>query len=142
MVYGKAFHLSQSVPCLGALSPGSGHSRCQRRMPLTVLDKNCFVKSPGRYSLVPLPQGMVILRGSLNFLSRAGSFLAFLILSLCYFIFFGFPKSVVFRTKLLKIKINIFHGSSYACMAEQHLEFLHIKTLTHVVASKWRRLWG
>jgi hypothetical protein len=109
---------------------------------LTVLDKNCFVKSPGRYSLVPLPQGMVILRGSLNFLSRAGSFLAFLILSLCYFIFFGFPKSVVFRTKLLEIKINIFHGSSYACMAEQHLEFLHIKTLTHVVASKWRRLWG
>jgi len=66
--------------------------------------KYSLIKMPGRYLLAPLPQGMVILRGFLSFLSRVGCFRAFLILGLC-FIFT--PNSVIVLVQVGHRKLEI-----------------------------------
>lgn len=79
---------------------------------------------------------MVICGGFLDFLSLVGSFPAFLILGFWSFIFFSLPELFVFRPQLLEARINVFHGSGYACMPQQDLEFPHIKSSIHPCGSE------
>src|SRR3990172_9235872 len=88
--------------------------------------KYCFVKSPGRYSDAPLPQGIdIFFGGSPPPLALPGSLCA-LGLSACgflFFILFAFPEFLIFGSQLLKIRINVFHGSCYTGMTKHYLEF-------------------